>query len=339
MPELIEPVLPTPAEENVVPVAVESAPLEPVVEPPAPPVVEQPAAVEPALQVWSPAETRLSSPVSSTPRSRRRLPVSLWFMALLVPYAIVSTIAVAYLLQQQLRNKAPHILESIPDQGLYEDFLDGRRREVIPSVTKVQEKPGVTKIIPPNEPISQEIPPLKIGETRKVGQLEVTPLGITKQKLAYALKAGRSDVEGEEALVLKLQVKNVGSIIFRPDDETFNRSVPNESKAPVYTFLETGVEPKVERYFGAISDPLTERLSHPMCGSLLPGEVGLMHIVAVKNSDGKKSVVGALEEKGLLVWRVHLRRGKEEITLSTGKKRSVWLTTVVPISFTAAEVK
>ncbi|MFT3879815.1 MAG: hypothetical protein QM703_09165 [Gemmatales bacterium] len=255
-----------------------------------------------------------------------------------MPYAIVSTIGVAYLFQQRLQLKAPHILESIPDQGLYEDFLDGRRREIIQTIDKAGNTATNTKIIPPTEPtepIDQEMPAVKLGKTRRIGQVEVTPLTIVKQTVRYAWRAGKNNVEGEEALVLELRVKNVGPIIFRPDDETFNRAFANESKSPVYTFLEaTG-----DRYYGAVVDPVSERLSFPICASLLPGEAGIITVVALRSSDGRKQAVNALKPNESYLWRVHLRRGKEEIGLSTGKKRSVWLTTIVPIRFSHADVK
>jgi len=331
MPELTEPSLPAPDHPQQ---SAEAQPLDFVATPEVPsPVNHEPENPLPTpAEVWAPSETRLSS---RTTYPRRRLPVSLWLTALLVPYAIVSTIGVAYLFQQRLRHKEPHILESIPDQGLYEDFLDGRRHEVIQSLDKAGEKTSNTKIIPSNVPIDHEIPALKLGETRRVGQLEITPQSITKQSLRYALRGGKTDVAGEESLVLKLQVKNVGSAIFRPDDETFNRAFVNDSKSPVYTYLEIGSD----RFYGAISDPIHERLSFPVCDSLLPGETGNISIVALRSGDGKKQAVGALKPGEQYQWRVHLRRGKEEITLSTGKKRSVWLTTVVPISFQSNEVK
>lgn len=140
---------------------------------------------------------------------------------------------------------------------------------------------------------------------------------------------------GEEALVLKLLVKNIGTVIFRPDDETFNRALANDSKSLVYTYLEMGND----RYYGAISNPIQERLSFPVCESLLPGETGNITVVALRSGDGKKQAVSALKPGEQYLWRVHLRRGKEDITLSTGKKRSVWLTTVVPINFQFNEVK
>jgi hypothetical protein len=331
MPELTEPLLPPPAQPEPV---VEALPSESLVTPdlPAPVQSELSSTLPEPTEVWIPPH---SASLSLRTPALRRLPISLWLTALLVPYAIVTTIGIAYLFQQRLRLKEPHILESIPDQGLYEDFLDGRRHEVIQTTEKAGGKTSNTKIIPPNEPINQEIVPVKLGETRRIGQLEVTPQSVDRQPLQYALRAGKINVAGEEALVLKLQVKNVGPVIFRPDDETFNRALINDSKSLVYTFLEMGND----RYYGVISDPAHERLSFPVCRSLLPGETDTIYVVAVRNSDGKKLTVSAIKPGEVYLWRVHLRRGKEEIALSSGKNRSVWLTTVVPILFNGNDVK
>lgn len=331
MPELTEPQLPsTDRPQQLTDVPPPDSVTTPEV--PSPGLLEQGSPPPNPSEMWAPAEGR---PSSRTHSSRRRLPVSLWLCALLVPYAFLATIGLAYLFQQRLRQKEPHILESIPDQGLYEDFLDGRRHAVIQSLDKVGDKTSNSKIIPPNVPIGQEAPTLKLSETGRIGQLEITPQVIAKQPLRYALRGDKSDVAGEEALVLKLQVKNVGNVIFRPDDETFNRAFANDSKSPVYTYLEMGSD----RYYGAIRDPIHERLSFPPCESLLPGESGSITVVALSNGDGKKQAVSALKSGEQYLWRVHLRRGKEEISLSNGKKRSVWLTTVVPISFQANDIK
>lgn len=325
MPELNEPVLPpvdvTASAETP---AAEIAPASEAL------VVETPVPV-PESPSWPMQETRLTPPSSSS----RRLPVSVWLAALLIPYAIGATIGIGYLLQQQQRNRTSHILESIPDQGLYEDFFDGRRRDVQPPLSKASEKPVTSKIIPPTEPVLPEMTPLKLGESRKVGMLTVKPLSISKRRLQYSLRAGKSNVPGDEVLVLTLSVKNEGPLIFRPDDETFNRAYLNEGRTPVYTFLEWGKE----QFYGAVADPTTERLNLPSVPALQPGESAEIQVVADRNSTGTKLAVDQLKpgEQGL--WRVHLRKGKEEITMHSGKKRSVWVTTVVPIAFSTADVK
>lgn len=303
-------------------------PPSPVVEMPAEPTVSQEITPDQAEQPsWPALDQPLNTRVSPVAPVRRGLPVSVWLAALLVPYAIGSTIAVAYLFQQQQRNKQPHILESIPDQGLYEDFLEGRRRETIPSISKAAEKPVSNKIIPPNEPVLPEMHPIKLGETRRIGMLSVQPVKVEKQKLIYRYQAGKTDVAGDEALVLTMKVKNEGNIIFRPDDETFNRAFNNESKVPVYTFLEVGKD----RFYGAIADPAVEQLQLETVPTLLPGESTTVHVVAFRSGDGKKQAVDAWKPGAQGIWRVHLRKGKEEITMLSGKKRSVWVTTVVPV--------
>jgi hypothetical protein len=326
MPELNEPAAapegtPVPTE----PVA-DTLPTEPA---PALPTVETPATPEPVpVENWPSLDQPLGGTRISPPAHvRRGLPITVWLAALLVPYAIGSTIAVAYLFQQQQRNKQPHILESIPDQGLYEDFLEGRRRETIPAISKAAEKPVTNKIIPPNEPVLPDMQPIKLGETRRIGMLSVKPIKIEKKPLVYRFKQGKPDVASDDALFLTLQVKNEGYILFRPDDETFNRAFSNEGKAPVYTFLELGKD----RFYGAIADPTVEQLQLETVPTLLPGESTTMQIVAYRGSDGKQLAADAWKPGTTGIWRVHLRKGKEEITMLSGKKRSVWVTTVVPV--------
>jgi hypothetical protein len=291
---------------------------------------------EPLLSPTAPAfDDMLSTmPAASSTTKRRGIPGSLWLLAILIPYAIVTTLAVLYLLQQQHGQKPPHILESIPDQGLYEDFLEGRRRETIPPLSKAGDKPPPTKVIPANETLPPEMPPLRLNETRVVGDLAVMPIEVTRQRLRYDYKNGQQQVTGDEALVLRLQVRNEGKLVFRPEDETFNRAFL-DNRVPVYTYLQAGPQ----RYYGAISDPSQERLSLASCNSLAPGETGIIHITAVRGSDGKTPVTEALATAQPLVWRVQLRRGKEEVSMSNGRKRSVWVTTVIPITFQPGEVR
>lgn len=317
---------------------------------PLPPGTDAPLANEPPVEVQErpvtepadvvpPFESAFSavavSPSPAVPR-RRGIPGSLWLLAVLIPYAVVATLAVIYLLQQQHQGqKQPHVLESIPDQGLYEDFLEGRRREAVPPLSQAGEKPPAVKVIPANEPMPPEVPPVKLGETRRVGDLAVTPLEVTRETLRYDYRNGQRQVLGEDALVLKLQVKNEGKLIFRPDDETFNRAHLDDSRAPVYTYLQAGPQ----RFYGAVAQPAQERVSFPPCGSLLPGETGTIHVIALNSGDGKTAAVSALSGPGPFLWRVQLRRGKEEVTMTSGRKRSVWVTAMVGIAFGPEEVK
>lgn len=269
------------------------------------------------------------------PGASRQIPITVWLAALLVPYAIGATIGIVYLMQQKQRSKTAHILESIPDQGLYEDFFDGRRRETPLPLSKASEQPPATKVIPPTEPVLPDMVPLKLGETRRVGMLSIKPVSINRKPLVYSYRSGKAQVAGDEVLVLLLSVKNEGPLIFHPNDETFNRAMVQESKGPVYTFLELGKE----RFYGAVNDPTLERAAVRVPSALLPGETAEIEVVADRNSDGSKLAAKLIQPGDQGVWRVHLRKGKEEITMLSGKRRSVWVTTVVPVEFRDGDVK
>jgi hypothetical protein len=280
---------------------------------------------------WPETSPRLTI---DTPASSRKLPASVWLLALLIPYAIVATIAVVYLLQQQQRSRTPHILESIPDQGLYEDFFEARQRVVMPTLKQAKEATGNQKIISPTETLGKELLPLKLGETRTVGSLSVTPVAVKMVDASFAYREGKKDVPLGKVLQLELRVKNTGKLIFHPDDVTFNRSGGQEGK-PVYTFLEWGRD----RYYGPVSDPALEQLSQASCPALLPGQEGTILVTAWANQDQKKQAVDAIKEGQSGIWRVHLRSGKEDILLTSNRKRSVWVTTVVPVLIQASEIK
>lgn len=269
-----------------------------------------------------------------TPALSRKLPLSVWLLALLVPYAVVATVAVVYLLQQQQRSRTPHILESIPDQGLYEDFFEARQRVVMPPLKQAKEVTGNQKIISPTESLGKELPPLKLGETRTVGSLSVQPVAVRVIDASFAFRDGQKDVPLGKALQLELRVKNTGNLIFHPDDVTFNRSGGQEGK-PVYTYLEWGRE----RYYGPVVDPALEQLNHAGCPALLPGEEGTVLVSAWANQDQKKFAVDAIKDGQSGIWRVHLRQGKEDIVLSNSRKRSVWVTTVVPVLIQVSDIK
>lgn len=280
---------------------------------------------------WPETSPRLRSDI---PTLSRKLPASLWLLALLIPYAVVATIAVVYLLQQQQRSRTPHILESIPDQGLYEDFFEGRQRVVMPPLKQAKEVTGNQKVISPTESLGKELPPLKLGETRTVGSLSVQPVAVKVIDASFAFREGQKDVPLGKALQLELRVKNTGKLIFHPDDVTFNRTGGQEGK-PVYTFLEWGKE----RFYGPVTDPALEQLNQSSCSALLPGEEGTILVTAWANQDQKKQAVDAIKEGQSGIWRVHLRQGKEDILLTNNRKRSVWVTTVVPVQIQASDIK
>ncbi len=274
----------------------------------------------------------------TSPTLRPRKPLGSYrLLIFLVPYTLAATAGLIFLLYQlNLRRGQPHALEALSDQGLYEDFLDGKRREVAQPLTKASETPpNGLHIIQPTAPLPDSLKPLALGETRRFGHVAVTPLGITRQNLRYDFKSDRFNAPGDEALILKLQIKNESKWIFRPEDETFNRAYIDDNRVPVYTFLELGKH----RFYGAVADPTQERLDLPRCPALLPDQTGEMLITAVRSADGKTRIADALKAaKELLLWRVQLRRGKEEVTMTNGRKRFVWVTTIVPIQFSPSDI-
>jgi hypothetical protein len=283
-------------------------------------------------------EEHRSRPLAKLARQpRRKIPASFWLLALLIPYSAAATWAWIYLLQSRLNQRpVTHVLETISDQGLYEDFLDGRRREVVPPLSSANDKSSSDKVISPLELLPTDVPPITLGTTRRIGALAITPVEVMRTRLHYDYKGGRTDFDGDEAIVLKLQVKNEGSLIFRPDDETFNRAYLDDSRVPVYTYLQIGQD----RFYGAVANPTTERLNLPHCPALLPDETGFMYVTADRGSNGKASVLTALRDHpGQLIWRVQIRRGKEDLAMSNGRNRQVWVTAVVPIQFQASEIK
>jgi hypothetical protein len=253
------------------------------------------------------------------PRPKPRLPASFWILSFALPWAVAAT-AAAVMLYLRPVPRAVHPLESIEDQGPYEDVPEGGKRITDPIRTE----------------LPRDVPPVKLGETRKFGGIEVTPLEVLRQKVVYAYADGAADTpSADECLVLRLKIKNVSSpaIIFHPNDPTFNRA-----REGSYTYLQVGEQ----RFYGLVADPTVERLQGQNFGELLPGQALETIVVAAKELPAKaETAVQAVAKAApgqALVWRVHLRKGREEVA-TRGRVRKVWVTTVVPVTFTAGDLK
>src|SRR5262249_28538093 len=149
-------------------------------------------------------------------RPKAKIPASFWMLSFLLPYALaVSLFAAMMFARTPPRNQHP--LESLIDQGVYEEgrqqFIENPKRE-LPS----------------------DLKPLKLNETRTMGDLEITPLEVLHQRVRYRYKEGvRDRLSDEEMLVLRLRLKNASHppIIFHPNDPTFVRGEAN-----AYSYLE-----------------------------------------------------------------------------------------------------
>jgi hypothetical protein len=319
------------------PVWTAASPAEPLAAPIAAPLVPAPAlpaAPEPAAETlenpWA-NEPLLEQPFAGTaataavaPRAPQRvkakLPAAVWLLSILFPYALVSTGVIVWLLWKG-QERPVHPLEDLADQGLYGELGEGRVR-----------------VVDPHEALPKDFTPIRLGETRTVGDLEVTPVEVVRQKLVYHYRDGKRDeTVNEEVLALRLRLKNVSKLIFHPNDATFNRAY--RKNAPIYTYLEAAGK----QFYGAVGDPHQERVQGQRFDALLPGETLETVVVAAKEAppgeQGAAAFVQALPPGERLLWRVQLRKGRGEVTLKQGGRRSVWLTTVVPITFTPADIK
>jgi DNA-directed RNA polymerase subunit RPC12/RpoP len=277
------------------------------------------------------------SPGGSQVRTRRKLPVSVWLLSILIPYSMMSTVAAVYFLQRAQEQQI-HPLESLQDQGLYENiYFDGRRRDIVPNIGALKDK-AKEAIQDPLDKLAPWMPRLKLGETKRFGEIEVTALDVTRRPLEFlALPVDRAAAKDQEALVLRLKIKNVSGTVFHPDDPTFNRDIREPEIRP-YTFLEIGEG----RYYGFVRDPLTERVKGQNFSELLHDAELETCIVAFQGAKGERAVdaLAKVAPETELVWRVHLRKGREEIQLKSNRRvRTVWTTTIVPVVFTAADVK
>lgn len=261
------------------------------------------------------ADEAMASPL---PRKKARIPLSYWLMSFLIPYAIAATVGIVIL----MRNRPPHPLENVQDQGVYQELEEGARRT----------------IVEPNQPLPPDVLPLRLGESRTFGILEVTPVRVYRQKIKYvAYRGSRNFESSDEGLYLALHLKNHGKEAFQPLDPTFNRAFRKDVSP--YTFLELGKK----EYYGPIIDLATERLKGQNVGELLPeDEMDTVVVAAHEAASNQTSAADASKTQppdSTLIWRVQLRKGRAELPTRDGRKRMVWATTVIPIAFSPRDVK
>ncbi len=251
-------------------------------------------------------------------RPRPRIPIALWLIAVLLPSALVLVPVAFYIAFQRLtehREPVVHPLESIQDDGLYKDYQEGKRQEVISPLTE----------LPPDRP------PIKLGESYQVGGLEVTPLEVVRQKVPFSFYRGARGYESsDEVLVLRVRLKNISNIVFHPHDPVFNRAY-RQGVQP-YTYLSIGDK----RFYGIVSDPTTERVRGQNFGELLPEEeMETLFIAAQDTSNGRvMDEIKKLPPSEKLIWRIQLRKGRENV-----RGRWVWATTVIPIEFRVHDIR
>ncbi|MCS6975727.1 MAG: hypothetical protein NZM31_01795 [Gemmatales bacterium] len=284
--------------------------------PPSPVAVSQPDTATADTQTIANASTAVGS--RSAARPRPRIPMAFWLIAVLLPSALILVPVALYIAFQRLterREPVIHPLESIQDDGLYKDYQEGKRQEVISPLAE----------------LPKDRPPVKLGETVQVGGLEVTPLEVVRQKVPFSFYRGARGYESyDEVLVLRVRVKNISDIVFHPHDPVFNRAY--KQGVQPYSYLTIGEK----RFYGIVADPTTERVRGQNFGELLPEEeMETIFIAAQDTSNGR--VVDELKKlppSEKLIWRIQLRKGRENV-----RGRYVWATTVIPVEFRVEEIK
>jgi hypothetical protein len=200
-------------------------------------------------------------------------------MILLVPYALVSTGVIAWLLWTHPR-KPPHPLEWLIDQ----QPADGGPKQIKHDLPLTEKQKTSLR------------QPIEVG-----GVVEVTPLSI---ELAPA---------GDQ-IVLGLKVRNISQ------DLRFN-PLPQSFLVPMgYTFLEFGTHRiyggrLAWQRAGSLRQRLRARLREaeegPFAGVLLPGEEMLVTLTTSPRDEA--TVRKIVDHRGLLLWRLEVRRGLVEV--------------------------
>jgi hypothetical protein len=202
--------------------------------------------------------------------------------------------------------------------------------------------------------IAQPLPEslvLGLGETRTVGSLAVTPLRVTRERLAVGIGSDPPQPLGGESLVLRLRLENVSADEwFQPLDRYFDRKWREgvSPGAPPLTLLEAGPG---RRFFGGPAEwrphsPSPRNLRAPPEFVYLAGVAGPVRdpvdrelgpgesAEAFVCTDGDDPRAAELARyRGEFLWRVHLRRGLVPVA-----GREVPAAAVVGVAFTGREV-
>ncbi len=285
--------------------------------------------------VSEPAESLAGLAPSRRELAPRRMSLPAKILGIVLPYALLATVAIPILFLRLLERdafieklqaeKKKHPLHDLDNEDLYGHF----DRRVRSHPREPSTKPGV-----------EALPTIGLGKTERIGDLDVTPLRVTRQRVVFAIDKGEANVpDGEESLILTLRLRNVSNqrygphgFLFSPYDPIFNR----QRGQHVYTYLEIGKD----QFYGAVTDVLTQRVQGQNFAELAPGEALQTIVVARSSAAGRNAVealgeVSASDPKQQLHWRVQLRKGQEH----DSSQRRFWATTVVLVTFTPADVK
>jgi hypothetical protein len=266
-----------------------------------------------------------------------------WFIPLvfipLVLYAVLCT-AVAGYLYLKLRTQPTNPFDSFPD---WEGDTPGVRKEK-PKLS--YDRKFATQPLPEHLMVG-------LGQTIRVGDIEVTPTSVERRKVELMAEGPESKPEPSptDALVLHLRLKNVAEdYAFTPLDNFFDRHwKPGNDGSPPLTLLQAGAE----TFFGGPAKWYPPGRGRKERREWLAGRADLDReglspgrtqeaVVATDAWDPAVAqyLFGVDEEgnavkkpyAGKLLWRVQLRRG-----LVDWKGRRLPATAVVGVEFTDAD--
>jgi hypothetical protein len=313
---------------------------------------------DPASQVTSvttdsvPAEEITTAP---TPRRVRR-EGNRWFIPLvflpLVLYAIGATVFVAWALvrfQEAQKQGPPDPFDQLPDDGDDQGTRKGGKR-----VTLAYPSEFVTRPLPPEKRV-------KLGDTLRVGSLEVAPLRVTRERISVMVHGFEKPEQcSGDSLVLYLKLKNVSTDErFAPLDTYFDRCGSLDQGTLPLTYLEVGPY-RISGPAQWVSPTSTHGAPQWIKGRdrSNPEGIGPNEELKLQGDGGKRNrdpfictdgnnpealkvLFGEDDEgkrigqphPGPFLWRIQLRRG---VVLSRGKERSG--TTVIGVEFTRADI-
>ncbi len=289
---------------------------------------------------FAPSGGRETSPGAARRASQGRGGISIWYLIPLASYSILSTFLLV-VLWERLRSAEVHPLAAfLPD-------AEGDAPGVVLKPKALSEA-GKRKLN--NQPLPEPLR-LRLGETRTVGALEITPLRVTRERVGVGPVSSPPQLLRGPSLVLHLRLKNVSEDqSFQPLDRFFDRRWEEGRSAgpPPLTLLEAG--PGWRFYGGPAewhprpgpgrdSDALPEfnylmngpePAVDPVDRPLDPGQSAEVFVC----TDGNDPRAGELvRHPGPFLWRVEVRRGLVRI-----RGREVPAAAVVGVAFTAREV-
>jgi hypothetical protein len=276
--------------------------------------------------------------VTETRARRRTEQKTPWFLLLvfcpLLLYAIVISIFAFFLYRhdQQLQEQRRNPFDIMPDVGDDPGVQKGKK------VSRTDRYKLELATLPLPEHLCTSL-----GNPLRIGELEVTPDRVERQRVSLIVEGSRADPCRHDSLVLYLDMKNLSTeYAFAPLDNYFDRYWrPGKDQIPPLTVLEIGNQ---YRCYGGPARwyPRGDRSNrrqwiqgrHEKADVLQPGEEKQLFVCT--DGDDNKAAVLLFEGKyqGSFLWRVRVRRG-----LVRFQDKDYSATAVLGVRFTDQDIR